>query len=140
MKFRTLTISALFLFAAAFTSAAQDRIRGQVDRSRVSPLKGHVHPLASADNDRGPVDPAMPIRHATFLLKPSASLEGFLSEQQTPSSPNYQKWLTPEEFGDRFGLSQSDIAKVSFWLESQGLTVEKVARGRHWITFSGTAA
>jgi hypothetical protein len=28
---------------------------------------------------------------------------------------------------------------VSAWLESQGLKVDRVARGRHWISFSGTA-
>jgi uncharacterized protein (TIGR03437 family) len=47
--------------------------------------------------------------------------------------------LQPEEFADRFGLTPADIAKLRTWLESQGLRVNDVARGRHWITFSGTA-
>ncbi|MBZ5619539.1 MAG: hypothetical protein LAQ69_12570 [Acidobacteriia bacterium] len=37
------------------------------------------------------------------------------------------------------GWSANDIAKVASWLESQGLKVNNIARGRHWITFSGTA-
>jgi subtilase family serine protease len=37
-------------------------------------------------------------------------------------------------------LSGDDIAKVTEWLRAQGLTVHDVARGRHWITFSGSAA
>ena len=81
----------------------------------------------------------MPIRHATLLLKPAASIEAFLADQQLPGSPNFHKWLTPEQFGDRFGLTAGDIAKVTSWVESQGLKVEHVARGRHWVTFSGTA-
>ncbi|MEO8597703.1 MAG: protease pro-enzyme activation domain-containing protein [Candidatus Solibacter sp.] len=134
-------ITCLFVSAAVASFAyGQDRIRGPVDRSRMSALKGNVHPLATSDNDRGPVDPGMPLRQATLLLKPQASLENFLYEQQMPASPNYHRWLTPEEFGDRFGLSSGDLAKVTAWLESQGMKVDKVARGRHWINFSGTAA
>ena len=123
----------------ALTAAAQDRILQPVDRTRMTPLKGHIHPQAAPANDQGPVDPAMPIRHATLLLKPAASIEAFLADQQLPGSPNFHKWLTPEQFGDRFGLTAGDIAKVTSWVESQGLKVEHVARGRHWVTFSGTA-
>ncbi len=124
---------------ATVAAVAQDRILQPVDRSRMTPLKGHIHPQALPADDQGPVDPAMPIRHATLLLKPAASIEAFLAEQQLPGSPSYHKWLTPEQFGDRFGLTASDIAKVTSWVESQGLKVDHVARGRHWITFSGTA-
>jgi uncharacterized protein (TIGR03437 family) len=124
---------------AIVAATAQDRILQPVDHARMTPLKGHIHPLALPADDQGPVDPAMPIRHATLLLKPSPAIEAFLAEQQLPSSPNYHKWLTPEQFGDRFGLTPADIAKVTSWVESQGLKVDRVARGRHWITFSGNA-
>ena len=63
---------------------------------------------------------------------PSAALESFLAEQQDPASPNYRKWVTPEEFADRFGLTAGDIAQVTAWLESQGLKVEKVATIGRW--------
>jgi uncharacterized protein (TIGR03437 family) len=129
----------LSALAGAVTAAAQDRIVQPVDRSRMTVLKGHVHPQALPGNDQGPVDPAMPIRQATLLFKPAASIGAFLTEQQLPGSPNYHNWLTPEQFADRFGLSASDIAQVTAWLESQGLKVEHAARGRHWIQFSGTA-
>jgi hypothetical protein len=56
----------LIAFAGAVTGAAQDRIVQPVDHSRLTPLKGHLHPKALAANDQGPVDPAMPIRHATL--------------------------------------------------------------------------
>ncbi len=125
-------------FAGAI-SFAQDRIVEPVDRTQMRALKGHLHPRALADSDQGPVDPAMPIRHASLLFKPAAGIDAFLAQQQLPGSPNYHKWLTPEQFGDRFGLSANDLAKVTTWLESQGLKVDRVARGRHWISFSGTA-
>jgi uncharacterized protein (TIGR03437 family) len=128
----------LAAFAAAISSA-QDRIVEQVDRTQMRALKGHVHPRVQADSDQGPVDAAMPIRHASLLFRPAPSIDAFLAQQQLPGSPNYHKWLTPEQFGDRFGLSANDLAKVISWLESEGLKVDKVARGRHWINFSGTA-
>jgi uncharacterized protein (TIGR03437 family) len=123
----------------ALAAAAQDRIVQSVDGARMTALKGHVHPRALPENDRGPVSPTMPIRRASLLFKPAASIDAFLAEQQLPGSPNYHKWLTPEQFGDRFGLTSNDIAQVTAWLQSEGLKIDNVARGRHWITFSGTA-
>ena len=118
---------------------AQDRITQPIDATRTALLPGHVHPLARPQDDRGPVDPAMQISYATIHFAPHASLEPFLAAQQNASSPDFHRWLTPEQFADRFGLSSADTAKVSAWLRSQGLTVHDVARGRHWITFSGSA-
>ena len=125
MNLRKVAACCFLIAVFAGISAAQDRILQPVDGNRMAAMKGHVNPRAVADNDQGPVDPAMPIRHATLLFKPAASIDAFLAEQQLPGSPNYRKWLTPEEFGDRFGLTVSDIAKVTAWLESQGLKVDR---------------
>ncbi len=129
----------LCLVTAGLAAAAQDRVVAPVDSARTVTLSGHLHPSAQARFDEGPVDAAMPVPIATLYLKPAAGLENFLSEQQTPSSLNYHRWLTPEQFGDRFGVTTADLAKLQSWLASQGLQVRDSARGRHWITFSGTA-
>jgi len=82
--------------------------------------------------------------YMTLTLAPSASqqagLNKLLAEQQTPGSPNYHRWLTPEEYGQRFGASDADIGKIAQWLQQQGLQVVSVARGKSWIAASGTAA
>jgi uncharacterized protein (TIGR03437 family) len=124
----------------ALLAAADDRVVDRVDITRRIAVRGNRHPLAQAANDRGPADLATELSYATVLLRPGAPLEQFLREQQDPGSPNYRRFLTPEEFADRFGLSQSDIGQVAEWLRSEGLQVHDVARGRLWITFSGTAA
>src|SRR5947209_19895390 len=67
-----------------------------------------------------------------------AALEQILREQQDPSSSNYHRWLTPEEFGKRFGRAPEEIAIVTSWLQSQGFKIDEIARGRTWINFSGT--
>jgi subtilase family serine protease len=86
----------------------------------------------------------MRIAYMRMVLKPteaqSADLERLLEAQRDPSSPDYQRWLTPEEFGERFGVSESDLAQVAGWLRSEGFTVEQTARARNWIAFSGSAA
>jgi uncharacterized protein (TIGR03437 family) len=77
------------------------------------------------------------------VLKPSArqqaDLEQLLQQQQDFSSANYHHWLTPEQYADRFGVSQSDIDKIVAWLGQRGLTVKSVARGRDAISFGGAA-
>jgi len=54
-----------------------------------------------------------------------------------PGAPSYRQWLTPVEFGKRFGASQEDIAAITQWLESNGLTVEQVSPAGNVIRFSG---
>jgi subtilase family serine protease len=121
-----------------------DRIIAAIDNNLTVVLKGSVHPKAKPQYDRGLVQPSMKLPFITLLIQPSADqqaeLKQLLAEQQDPSSPNYHKWLTPEQFGQRFGLSNADVTKITHWLRSQGFRIAQVARGRDWIAFSGTAA
>jgi subtilase family serine protease len=63
-----------------------------------------------------------------------------LDAQHNPESPYYHQWLTPEEYGERFGISEDDTAQVVNWLQSHGLRVEEVTAGRRSIVFSGAAS
>ena len=49
-------------------------------------------------------------------------------------------WLSPQEYGERFGVTAQDAATVQGWLQAQGLTVHEIAQGRRFVTFSGTVA
>lgn len=128
----------------ASAAAQQDRISSDVDINQTVVLNGNVSPLAQAQNDLGPIDPSTSLAGMRILFKPSAAqsaaLKQLLAQQQNPASPNYHKWLTPEQYANRFGLSSRDIAKVVQWLESQGFNVTEVAHGRGWVVFSGSAA
>ncbi|MGA2213693.1 MAG: protease pro-enzyme activation domain-containing protein, partial [Bryobacteraceae bacterium] len=107
-------------------------------------LTGNVHPKIRTATDQGRVAPSLALPYITLTMAPSAGqradLEKLLADQQTPGSPNYHRWLTPEEYGQRFGASDADIAKITQWLQQQGLNVISVARGKSWIAASGTAA
>ncbi len=130
-------------FSATGLLAQRARVTEAIDNARRVRLSGHMHPLARAEFDRGPVDPSMPLESLNLTLKPSASqqegLNQLLAAQQDPSSPDYHRWLTPEEYADRFGANPDDINKVTQWLEQRGFHVTAVARARNWISFSGTA-
>jgi subtilase family serine protease len=135
----------VLLFASTLCFAAQaDRISEPIDSNQKIALPGNIHPLAKPEYDQGPVEPTLPFSSVTVVMAPSpsqqAALDQLLAEQQDRTSPNYHKWLTPEQYADRFGLSQNDINKVALWLQSEGLTVLRVARGRNAIVVSGTAA
>lgn len=123
--------------------AQRARVTETIDNARRVRLSGHMHPLARAEFDRGRVDPSMPLESLNLILKPSANqqeaLDQLLAAQQDPSSPDYHRWLTPEEYADRFGANPDDIGKVTQWLEQRGFQVTGVARARNWISFSGTA-
>ncbi|MCC6364859.1 MAG: S8 family serine peptidase [Bryobacterales bacterium] len=133
----------LLSLSAGSMPAQQARISGRIDNSRTVVLPGRVSPRAHPEDDLGQLAPSAPMRGMTLLLKPSAgqqsSLDQLLAQQREPASPNFRRWLTPEQYAERFGASNADIAKITSWLESQGFEVDMVARSRTWITFSGTA-
>src|SRR5580692_3087709 len=113
-------------------SAQQNRIAARIDDNHTVRLSGRVHPNANPQNDRGAVDSSFQLPGITLLLKSSASqqsdLEQTLQQQQDPSSSNFHKWLTPEQYADRFGVSANDLARVTDWLKSQGFTIANIAR------------
>jgi subtilase family serine protease len=106
-------------------------------------LGGNVHPLARAENSRGAVQDSLAMPRILLLLKRSdaqqEALRSLMEAQQDKSSPNFHKWLTPEEFGRQFGPSDSDLQAVTNWLAAQGFQNIRVAAGRMVMEFSGTA-
>lgn len=135
--------AAVLLFSACLPVMAQlSRISGTIDNSRAIRLPGHVPAKARPEADRGAADADFYIDGLALHFKPSSAqqgaLEQLLQEQQDPASPSYRRWLTPEQYADRFGLSGEDFGKVARWLESEGFTIGHAARGRSWIVFSGT--
>ena len=139
----TLIVLATICFIPG-AKAQTARITQTVDNRVRTVLTGHLHPKALAADDQGRVAPSLAMSYITLRIAPSANqqanLEKLVADQQTPGSPNYHRWLTPEEYAQRFGASDADINKITAWLQQQGLQVLSVARGRNWIAARGTAA
>ncbi len=145
-----LMVFAAFLFAlapimsAAQANAVPERLAAKIDEGQITQLKGSLHPLARPQNDLGPVDPALKLPGITIMFQPTpaqkADLDALLSAQQNPTSANFHKWLTPQQYGERFGIAPGDLTKISAWLQSKGFVIVETPESRTSIIFSGTAA
>ena len=138
----------VFLFLISFLSnpsSAQQKpvLSGTVDDSVRVTIAGSKHPLAQPRFDIGAIDPTTQFNRMLLVLAPSPQqekeLQSFLDSQQDKSSPNFHHWLTPQEFGRKFGPSPQDLATVKGWLVQHGFSVDAVAQSGRWIRFSGTA-
>jgi len=120
-----------------------DRITSFVDDEQTVTLHGNRHPLAIPQYDTGAVAADFPMDRMVLTLLPDETqqetLDQLLEEQHDPESPYYHQWLTPQQYGEIFGVSEDDLAQVTGWLQGHGMTVEEVTAGRLSIVFSGTA-
>jgi len=144
-RFRPAALLVSFCLLAIPSSFAQTRrIAGPIDYYRTAALPGHRSPLARPEFDRGPVAPAFALRGLTLTVRRTphqqADLNRLLAALQNPTSPQFHKWLTPEQFADRFGATPADLATLRQWLEGYGFQIRAVARSRTFIRFDGNAA
>jgi subtilase family serine protease len=116
---------------------------GAVEESSLVVLSGNRHPLATSANDRGEVSSDLPMERMLLVLSrdpaAEADLQRLLADQQDKNSPNFHAWLSPAEFGQRFGASAADLQKLTAWLTSHGFRVNRIGQGGTIIEFSGTA-
>jgi trimeric autotransporter adhesin len=125
-------------------SSAVARITQPVDERSLVTLRGNTHPLAQARYDRGLAPASLPAARMLLVLKRSdqqeADLKSYLADVQTEGSPNYHKFLTPEQFGALYGAADADVQTVSTWLQGHGFSVNKVDKAKTVVEFSGSAA
>src|SRR6266478_4747571 len=130
--------------ATSQAPAIPARITQPIDETQLVRLRGNVHPLARPEFDQGVAPPNLPMQRMLLMLKRSpeqdAALDQLMAEQHDKSSPNFHKWLTPEQFGAQFGPADADIQTVATWLQSHAFQVARVTKGKTAIEFSGTSA
>src|SRR5437660_1449181 len=113
------------LFFLNLSAVAQDRnhatnrITESIDNRKTVVRGGDVHPLARVEYDRGPAPADMRMERMVLVLQPDPAqqeaLEELLTAQHDPSSPDYQRWLSPEVFGERFGVAAADLDQIVAW-------------------------
>ncbi len=148
--FTSLAVAALIV-AVALPPSAQSQVGSsaspvitqKIDPSKSQMLLGNMRPEATAVNDRGAIGYDSPLEHLLLQLKRSPAqeqaLRQYIDDLHKPASPNYHRWLTAQEFGQRFGLAKQDLDTITSWLESYGLKVNLVYPSGLLIDFSGTA-
>ena len=150
IKLRSLPLYVLAsaLLFPAFTQGqgvtSTARILHRIDESQLVALKGNTHPFANARHDQGKVADNLPMTDLILVLSRSAeqqaAFDDYVAGEYDENSPNYHQWLTPDQVGEWFGPSGTDIATITNWLTSHGLNVSQVTRDRMSIRFGGTAA
>jgi sugar lactone lactonase YvrE len=141
-----LALASYTFLGGASHSLAQNlppsRITQVVDDSSLAVLRGNVNRFARAPYDQGAAPSGLEAKRMLLALKRGATQEAllrdFLLSVNDRTSPNYHKFVNPDDFAKRFGPAPSDVAAVTSWLESRGLTVNRVLRGNAAIEFSGT--
>jgi subtilase family serine protease len=146
-KAAALVLVSLLIGSGAFaqtgtTKGPGARIQGEIADAQRMVVPGTHSPLARAEFEAGQVPASTKLEGMTIVLGRSASqeadLQALLAEQQDPHSTQYHKWLTADEFAARFGVADADAAKIEFWLQQQGFTLQGRSRSNNRIQFSGT--
>ncbi len=147
MRRKTLSAAAVIFsvtVVSSLTAQTPPGINRPVNEAALVRVRGTVHPLATAAAEIGRAPAELRMERVLLLLRRSPQQESelthFLGDLQDPASPGFHHWLTPEQFGERFGPPQQDLDVVTAWLQSHGLQVGQIAKGRGTIEFSGTVA
>jgi len=124
-------------------SHARPLVTQNVDEGKLVELRGNIRPEAKAEHDRGAVDDDVLLEHMMLQLRRPAEkdedLQEFLDELQRPESPNFHRWISAREFGERFGPSDRDLDKITNWLEAHRFKINVVYPSGMVIDFTGTA-
>ena len=118
------------------------RIVGPIDEAQLVTLLGNVHPLARGEFDQGVLGADTELGRMVLELEASRAqqeaLDALVEAQHDAGSGLYRRWLTPAEYGARFGASAEDLARVTAWLKGHGFTVEEIPASNRLVIFSGT--
>jgi hypothetical protein len=118
-----------------------DRLLNRIDDFNLTTIHGSTHPAVRNAIDNGRLAASKAMGDLVLVLTRSdaqqAALEAFNQQQYDPASPNYHHWLTPEEFGAAYGVSQADLNAVSNWLQDHGFTIQEIPPSHTSIRFSG---
>jgi hypothetical protein len=139
------SLVALVLSATVVRAQAQApaRIVSAIKNEERSSVTGSTPPLVHLSVDAGRLPAGQNLGRMLLMLSPTAEQEqaatDLVAALHDSASPAYHQWLTPAQYGQKFGVADADAATVQQWLQTQGLTVHEVSQSRHFIVFSGTA-
>ncbi len=143
----TRTLSLLLgisLFCSTAVLAGNGHSKRNVDDNDTVAVHGNVPPQGEARHDRGPSNRNLEYEKMILLLQPRANIkdtiEHLVAQLNDPKSPSYHQWLTPAEFGKRFGITDDDLSDITDWLKSHGFTIDEIPPGRGWVNFSGSVS
>ncbi|HEX7695970.1 MAG TPA: protease pro-enzyme activation domain-containing protein, partial [Candidatus Acidoferrum sp.] len=122
---------------------ARPLVTQNIDEEKRVELHGNTRPEAKNEHDRGAVDDDFLMEHMLLQLRrpveEEEELQEFLDELHKDGASNFHRWISAQEFGERFGPSDRDLDKITDWLEARQFKVNVVYPSGMVIDFSGTA-
>jgi hypothetical protein len=104
-------------------------------------LAGHVPGAAQKAAASGRLPTASALNLAIGLpLRDQAGLSRLVQEVSDPASPNYRHYLTPEQFTERFGPTESDYQAAIAFAKARGLAVTGTHPHRMLLNVTGSVA
>ncbi|KOV90467.1 S53 family peptidase [Streptomyces sp. NRRL B-3648] len=102
-------------------------------------LKGTKPLWATAKADKGATPDGAQVKARVYLAgQDPAGLAAYAKAVSDPGSPLYGKYLSGKKAQARFGATRAQVAAVTSWLKSAGLTVTAVTP--HYVAVSGDVA
>ena len=106
-----------------------------------APLPNNVAPWLSRAKKVGAANDAKQVRIAVYLsFRNVAGVAALVDQQNTPGSPMYGRFLSPEQFRAQFAPSASDVQQVEDALTGLGFTVLSKPASGLFVVASGTVA
>ncbi|MFF3708586.1 S53 family peptidase [Streptomyces phaeochromogenes] len=102
-------------------------------------LQGTKPLWATAQADKGATADASRVSARVYLAgQDAAGLSAYAKAVSDPSSASYGKYLSAGQAEARFGATKAQVAEVTAWLKSAGLTVTDTTR--HYLAVTGEVA
>ena len=112
---------------------------GQTPARRM--LKGHVPEAVAHLTPEGRLDSARRLNLAIGLpLRDSDGLDTLIGQLYNPASPLYRRYLTPQQFAQRFCPTAADYQAVVDFARTNGLTVVGRHSNRLLLDVNGSVA
>ncbi|HEU6448244.1 MAG TPA: protease pro-enzyme activation domain-containing protein [Verrucomicrobiae bacterium] len=73
-------------------------------------------------------------------LRSEEALDHFLLQISDPQSPDYRRYLTPQQFAEKFGPAESDYEAVARFFQTNGFSITAKYPNRVVLDVSGTVA
>ncbi|MGH7750106.1 MAG: protease pro-enzyme activation domain-containing protein, partial [Candidatus Dormibacteria bacterium] len=98
---------------------------------------GTIPTLLKGALDLGPLMPRALDVTMALPLRDQAGLRSLIAAQNTPGNAQYQHYLTPDQFTQRFAPDPATVAQVTGWAASSGLSGVSVSPNRTLVRMQG---
>ena len=102
-------------------------------------IQGNTPGALTKAHQTGHTDPAKQIDIVIGLsLRNEKDLDSLLARQSDPASADFRKFISPDDFVQKYGPDQTDVDKVVLFMKNNGLSVVGIAPNHLLIQVRGT--